>query len=358
MSLFCDSSCDRFSGMKALVLTGNKKIEIVEKPAPALRYPTDVLLKITRVGICGSDIHYYTQGRIGDQIVDFPYSIGHECSAIVIDVGKQATRFKPGDCVIVDPSVSCGVCDQCQLGHHHTCRKVRFLGCPGQLEGCLCNLLVMPEDCCYSAKGLSADQSALVEPLSIGYYAVQLSGELKGKRIGILGSGPIGLSVLLAAQIAKASSIYVTDRLDYRLEVARQQGATWTGNPDSTDIVADIIRSEPLELDVVFECCGQQTALDQAIQLCKPMGRVVIVGIPEIDRSSFPVHDSRRKGLTFINVRRQNECVNPVIDLINEGKLKPNFMITHRFSLDEAGKSFELLADYSDGIIKAMIDIE
>jgi L-iditol 2-dehydrogenase len=344
--------------MKALVLTGIRKIEIVEKPAPVLRHPTDVLLKITRVGICGSDIHYYTQGRIGDQIVDFPYSIGHECSAIVADVGKQVSHLKPGDRVVVDPSVSCGICDQCQLGHYHTCRKVRFLGCPGQLEGCLCDMLVMPEDCCYSAKELSADQAALVEPLSIGYYAVQLSGELKGRKIGILGSGPIGLSVLLAAQIAEASAIYVTDRLDYRLEAARRQGAVWTGNPDKTDIAADIIRNEPLELDVVFECCGQQTALDQAIKLGKPMGRVVIVGIPETDRSSFAVHDVRRKGLTMINVRRQNECVEPVIDLIGEGRIKPDFMITHRFSMDDAGKSFELLADYSDGIIKAMIDIE
>jgi L-iditol 2-dehydrogenase len=343
--------------MKAMVLTGIRNIEIVEQPAPVLRHPTDVLLRIIRAGICGSDIHYYTQGRIGDQIVHFPYSIGHECSAVVADVGKQSTLFKPGNLVVVDPSVSCGACDQCQVGHFHTCRKVRFLGCPGQLEGCLREFIVMPENCCYSAKGLTADQSALVEPLSIGYYAVQLSGELKGKKIGILGSGPIGLSVLLAARTAGASAIYVTDRLDYRLEAARQQGATWTGNPDRTNIVLDILQREPLELDTVFECCGQQTALNQALEICKPMGRLVIVGIPETDHISFAVHDARRKGLSFVNVRRQNECVEPVIDLIDDGKIKPDFLITHRFSLDQAAKAFELLADYRDGIIKAMVDI-
>ena len=343
--------------MKAMVLTGIRKIDIVERPAPAIQHPADVLLRITKAGICGSDLHYYTQGRIGDQIVRFPFCIGHECSAVVADVGKQVKRFKPGDIVVVDPSISCGICDQCQLGHFHTCRTVRFLGCPGQLEGCLCDLLVLPEDCCYSAKGLTADQAALVEPLSIGHYAVQLSGDVKGKKIGILGSGPIGLSVLLSARAAGASAIYVTDRLDYRLEAARQQGATWTGNPDRADIVFDILRQEPTELDVVFECCGQQTAFDQAVKLCKPMSRVVIVGIPETDQSSFAVHDARRKGLTFVNVRRQNECVDPVIDLINEGRIKPDFMITHRFSLDQAAKAFELLGDYRDGIIKAMVDI-
>ena len=343
--------------MKVVVLTGVRKIELVEMPAPVLQHPTDVLLKIIRVGICGSDLHYYTQGRIGDQIVSFPYSIGHECSAVVADIGKQVTRFKPGDLVVVDPSVSCGVCDQCRLGQYHTCRKVRFLGCPGQMEGCLGEFLVMPEDCCYNAKGLSADQAALVDPLTIGYYAAQLSGDLKGRKIGILGSGPIGLSVLLAAKMAGASAIYVTDLLDYRLDVARQQGAAWTGNPDQTDIIGEILQREPLELDVVFECCGQQIAFEQAMKLCKPMGCIAIVGIPETDQISFAVHDARRKGLTFINVRRQNKCIDPVINLINEDRIKPEFMITHRFNLEQAAMAFELLADYRDGIIKAIVDI-
>jgi threonine dehydrogenase-like Zn-dependent dehydrogenase len=215
----------------------------------------------------------------------------------------------------------------------------------------------MPEDCCYSAEGLTPDQAALVEPLTIGHYAVQLSGSLEGKKIGILGSGPIGLSVILSARAAGASAIYVTDRLDYRLEAARQQGATWTGNPDRTDIVFEIINREPLELDAVFECCGQQSAFNQAMELCKPMGRLVLVGIPETDQISFAVHDARRKGLSFVNVRRQNECVDPAINLIREGRINPDFMITHRFSLDQAAKAFELLADYRDGVIKAVVDM-
>ncbi len=343
--------------MRVLTLAGIRKIEIVERPSPVLQNPTDVLLRVLRAGICGSDLHYYTQGRIGNQVVSFPFCIGHEFSAVVVDVGKQGTRFKPGDLVAVDPSVSCGVCDQCRLGHYHTCRKVRFLGCPGQLEGCLCDFLIMPEDCCYSARGLTADQAALVEPLTISHYAVQLSGGVKNKKIGILGCGPIGLGVLLSARAAGASAIYATDRLDYRLEAARRQSATWTGNPDRTDIVSDIIQREPLELDVVFECCGQQTALNQAVELCKPMGRLVIVGIPETDQSSFAAHDARRKGLTLVNVRRQNECVEPVIDLVQKGEIKPDFMITHKFRLDEAAEAFALLADYRDGVIKALVDV-
>jgi L-iditol 2-dehydrogenase len=343
--------------MKAMVLAGIGEIEIVEQPAPELQHSTDVLLRIIRAGICGSDLHYYTQGRIGDQIVRFPFCVGHECSAAVADVGKQVTRVKRGDLVVVDPSVSCGTCDQCRTGNFHTCRTVRFLGCPDQLEGCLCEFIVMPEDCCHGAEGLTADLAALVEPLTIGHYAVQLSGSLTGKKIGILGCGPIGLSVLLSAQIAGAAAVYMTDRLDYRLETARRQGAAWTGNPDRVDIVREIIGREPLELDAVFECCGQQTALDQAVELCKPMGRLLIVGIPEKDLISFPVHDARRKGLAVVNVRRQNKCIDPVIGLIRQGRINPDFMISHRFSLEHAAEAFELLANYGDGIFKAMVSV-
>ncbi len=344
--------------MKAMVLGGIRKIEIVDKAAPTVQQPTDVLLRIARVGICGSDVHYYTQGRIGDQIVRFPFTIGHECSAIVEAVGKQVTRVRPGDLVAVEPTISCGACDQCRLHQFNTCRKQRFLGCPGQVEGCLSERIVMPEACCFGVGGLTPDQAALVEPLTVGLYATRLAGELSGKRIAILGAGPIGLSVLLAARAAGVAAVYVTDRLDYRLEVARAQGATWIGNPDRTDIVEEIGKREPLQLDMVFECCGRQAAFDQGVELCQPMGRLIFVGIPETDQISFAVHRARRKGLTFINVRRQNECVEPVMDLIHAGRIQPEFMITHRFTLDRVAEAFELLADYRDGILKAVVDME
>ncbi|MEJ2111886.1 MAG: zinc-binding dehydrogenase [Acidobacteriota bacterium] len=130
-----------------------------------------------------------------------------------------------------------------------------------------------------------------------------------------------------------------------------------TGNIERTDIVTDIIRHESQELDVVFECCGRQSAIEQGIKLCKLMGRFIIVGIPATDQTFFASHEARRKGFTFVNVRRQNGCIDPVIERIDEGRIQPDFMITHRFSLEESAGAFELLADYRDGIIKAMIDV-
>ena len=342
--------------MKAMVLAGIRQIEVVEKPAPIIAHSKDVLLRILRVGLCGSDVHYYTQGRIGDQVVSFPFTVGHECSAIVEAVGDQVTRVKPGQLAAVEPGISCYACDQCGLGNFNTCRNMRFLGCPDQMPGCLSDVIVMPESCCHRAEGVTPDQAALVEPLTVGLYSAKLAGDLKGKTVGILGCGPIGLSVLLAVQAADAAAAYMTDRLEYRLEMARQQGATWVGNPDQTDIVAEIIEHEPLGLDAVIECCGQQSAFDQAIMLCKPMSRLVMTGIPEADAVALNIHQARRKGLALINARRQNECNQEVIELIASGRIKPEFMITHRFALDEVGEAFDMLAHYRDGVVKAVVE--
>jgi threonine dehydrogenase-like Zn-dependent dehydrogenase len=175
--------------------------------------------------------------------------------------------------------------------------------------------------------------------------------------IAILGVGPIGLSVLLAAKAEKAQAIYVTDKIDSRLEAARTVGAAWTGNPDSIDVVAEILGAEPVGLDVVFECCGQQEALDQAFSILKPGGHLVMIGTPRQDRVSFDVDEFRRKELSIIYIRRQNHCVQPALDLIKSGQVNVDFMITHHFPLEETKKAFDLVAGYHDGVIKAMISL-
>ena len=146
----------------------------------------------------------------------------------------------------------------------------------------------------------------------------------------------------------------MTDKINSRLEVAAAHGAHWTGNPLEEDVVGEIAEREPELLDVVFECCGQQEALDQAVDLLKPGGKLMIIGIPAEDRISFSVDETRRKELTIQNVRRQNNCVQTAIDFISEGH-DVNFMITHRFSLEETGAAFELVGDYRDGVVKALI---
>lgn len=340
-----------------MMLTGLRRMEMRTLPNPQIRDAHDVLLKLSYVGVCGSDVHYYLRGNIGSQVVQYPFTVGHECSATVQAVGKSVTRVQPGDRIAVEPAMACGMCDQCLCGRPHTCRRLRFLGCPGQAEGCLAEYMVMPEACCIPVPPeLSLEQAAFVEPLAIGLYAAKLAGPLQHARIGILGAGPIGLSVLLTARQLGAQHAYVTDKLAPRLAAAARSGATWTGNLDELDPVKAIAIAEPLLLDTVFECCGQQSAVDQAMALLKPGGKLMLVGIPETNRVSFSIDLARRKELCIQNVRRQCHCVEPAIALLANRHIDADNLITHRFDFDQTMEAFELVADYRDGVIKAMIN--
>ena len=346
--------------MKSMLLTGIREMEMRVTPDPVITRDDDVLIRMKTIGVCGSDVHYYTTGRIGSQVVTYPFAVGHETAGVVEKTGSGVTRVKPGDKIALDPAISCGECDQCLAGREHTCRNLTFLGCPGQAEGSLSEFIVMPEKCCYPIPDLmTLDQATLSEPLSVGIYAIRLSGlPGTGTDIGILGCGPIGMSVLLASQVMGAEKFYVTDRLDYRLEKARKAGATWTGNPDKEDIVKSITEMEPRSLDIVFECCGQQEAMDQAIALLKPGGKIVLVGIPEFDSWSFPADQIRRKEINIQNVRRQNDCVQPALDMIAEGKVDVDQLVTHHYPFGQTKEAFDLVDQYADGVLKAMITFE
>jgi L-iditol 2-dehydrogenase len=332
-------------------------MEMFDVPQPAIESPHDVLIRLSRVGICGSDVHYFVEGAIGTQVVEFPFAVGHEGSGIVEQVGSAVTRLAPGDRIAFDPAVACGVCDQCLAGRPHTCRAGKFLGCPGQLEGCLADYTVLPEECCFRIPDdMSMDEAALVEPLSIGIYAVSLSIPMAGAKVGILGCGPIGLSVLVPAKVQGAERIYMTDKIDDRLAVARHVGADWTGNPDTEDVVAEIARQEPALLDVVFECTGDPAAIDQALYLLRPGGKLMLIGIPgAANRVSFDINMLRRKEICVQNVRRQNGCVQAAIDLIASRKIDFSSIITHHFPFTQTQEGFEMVAGYRDGVVKAMI---
>lgn len=343
--------------MKTLVLTGIREIEMIDKPIPVLQNATDVLIRIKTVGVCGSDIHYFSAGKIGTQVVQFPFAVGHECSGVVVETGSSVTRVKPGDLVAVDPSVHCGTCDQCLAGRPHTCRKNMFLGCPGQLDGCLCEYIVMPEFCCFEVtKSLNPIQAALVEPLTIGTYSVELANtSFQGKTIGIFGAGPIGLSILMVLKSQANCTIFSFEPLDYRRRKASELGANYTFNPIETDALEATSEVEPLLLDLVFDCSGEQKAIDDATKVLKPGGKLVLTGIPPEGRYTFDMDMMRRKEITIVNVRRQNHCVEKSIDLIKNG-LPVEQMVTHHFKPEATQQAFEMVANYQDGVIKAMID--
>ncbi len=345
--------------MKAMVLTGIEKMEMQDRPMPEITKDTDVLIKMKVVGVCGSDVHYYSQGKIGSQVVQYPFPVGHEGAGQVIEVGAKVTKVKPGDRIAIEPAMPCGECDQCKADRPHTCRKLRFLGCPDQADGCLSEYIVMPENSCFLISDhMTYTEAAISEPLAIGVYAVNQSIPMKGATIGILGFGPIGMSVILPAIAKGAEKIYVTDLIDERLAIAKACGATWIGNSVKENVVEQIKKEEPLLLDVVFECCGKQEAMDQAVEMLKPGGKLMIIGIPAFDHWSFSVDLLRRKEICIQSIRRQNHSVEEALELMDNKVISVDRMPTHRFSFDKTKEAFDLVTGYKDGVMKAMIDFD
>lgn len=344
--------------MRTAFFTSIGRVEIGESKAPCLQRPQDLLVRIDRVGVCGSDVHYFTEGRIGEKQLQYPATLGHECAGTVVEVGREVVGLRSGDRVAIDPAISCGQCDQCRRGRLHTCRKLRFLGGPGEAPGAAADYHVLPAENCFRVpEGMSLETATLLEPLSIGLHAVRLGRPAPGARVAILGSGPIGLSVLLCLKATVEATVgYVTDLRANRLAVAERCGADWTGNPHPTDVVADLAAREPAGLDVVFECSGDPACMGQAMQLLTPGGTLVLVGIPS-GAVQYDPSAARRKELSIQYVRRQNGCVAPVLDLVAGGKIDPAPLLTHRFPFAEIQRAFDLVAGYEDNVIKAMLDL-
>ena len=345
--------------MKKVVLTGIREMELVNSLEPQLIKQDEVKIKIASIGVCGSDIHYYAEGKIGTQVVSYPFPVGHECSGTVVEIGNAVDNIKIGDLVVIDPAVHCGHCDQCLSGRPHTCRNNMFLGCPGQLDGCLSEYIVMPAFVCYPVTGqLNPVQAALIEPLSIGVYSVkQAQIDKKTVSVAIFGAGPIGISILMKLIADGITNIGIIEPLNYRLAKALEVGALYLINPQTED-VSEVVRKHEKDLvDVVFEASGQQDAVDNAVKILKPGGRLILVGIPPQARYVFDMDLMRRKELTVINIRRQNHCVDEAIELVVNRKIEIEKMVTHNFSIEDTPLAFEIVEGYKDGAIKAMINL-
>lgn len=332
-----------------------RKIEVAQVDEPILENPGDVKVRIDRVGICGSDVHYYLHGRIANRVLRYPATLGHECAGTIVEAGPEA-NLEPGTRVAIDPALTCGQCDQCRAGRSNTCREIQFLGTPDEAPGAVADFRVLPaRNCLPIPESLSLDDAALIEPLSVGLHSVRL-GDLKdGERIGVLGCGPIGLSVLLCAKTqADAITAYATDLLPNRLAVARTCGADWTGSAKEP-VVEKILEQEPFGLDCVFECSGDPDCIDQAMRILTPGGRLIMVGIPAEPELTFNVHQMRTSELTFRNVRRQEACMKPVLRMMGEGRINATPLVTHHFPLERIEPAFEMVAAYEDGVVKAML---
>ncbi len=344
--------------MRAAYLVAKRKFEIRNISEPRIKDPTDVLLKLRCSGVCGSDIHNYAEGRTGSLEVTFPMILGHECSAVVEEVGKGVTKVKPGDRVAVEPAVTCGKCEECLTGRQNICKNVQFLSVPGELEGCLKEHMVMPETNVIPIPDqLTFEDAAVLEPLSVCAYAVKLAEIKPGDHIAVLGSGPIGLLTLEVANTSGASLSFATDIVKERVEMASRLGATYSFNPNQTDVVEEILElTHGRGVDLAFECAGEQDAVTQGLEVLRPGGRLVLLGIPgAATQYAFNTDVMRRKELTAVYVRRQVHYVERGLRLVEAGRIDVRTIVTHGFPLERTNEAYELVSTYKDGVVKAMV---
>jgi L-iditol 2-dehydrogenase len=310
--------------MKAARLFSIGDLRLVEEPIPNPR-PDEALIRVTTVGLCGSDLHWFHEAGIGDSRLNKPLVLGHEFAGVT----------ETGQRVAVDPAISCGVCDPCREGNPNLCTSLRFAG-HAEEDGALREWMTWPKQCLHSIPNTISDsEGCLLEPLGIALHAVDLGKVRTGMRVGVFGCGPIGLLIIQAARVAGASEVIVTEPLRHRLEAAQKFGArSWT--PDE-------------EVDVAFECAGENEAVEDALKAVKNGGRVVLVGIPKGDRTIFTASIARRKGLTLLLVRRMKFTYPRSIKLVESRQVNVHALITHNFPLENIGEAFAT-AQRRDGL--------
>lgn len=341
-------------------LYGIRDLRVERAPVP-VPGPGEVLLKIASVGTCGSDVHYYLEGGIGDAIVKEPITMGHEFSAWIAGFGPGVEgehELQLGQLVAVEPAIHCGVCEFCQHGHPNICPNVRFCGTP-PIDGVFAEYAVMPAENCFPLpEGFSADAGALLEPLGVAIHTVDLAHLKVGQTVAVLGAGVIGLMTAAVAKAAGAGAIYMTEPLAHRRQFALAYAADTVFDPKSEDVVAAIMRATGERgVDVAFEAAGAAETPDQAARVVCPGGKVVVVGIPSDDTMTMNASVIRRKGLTIKVVRRMKHTYPRAIRMVQRGLVDIAPLATHRFPLEGIAEAFQLVAGYEDGVLRAMIEV-
>lgn len=318
--------------MRVLRLHASGDLRLHDEPVPQPA-AGEALLRVTAVGLCGSDLHWFSESGIGDARLERPLVLGHEFAAVSVENGRR---------VAVDPAIPCRECEFCLQGHPNLCPQVRFAG-HGQVDGALRELLSWPAALLHPLpETLSDADGAMLEPLGVALHAVDLGHLRPGMRLGVFGCGPIGLMIVQLARLSGAVQIIATDPLPHRLEAAGSCGATHLIQARDGAEADQVWQTAARRgVDVAFEVAGENAAVETAVSAIKPGGQVVLVGIPADDRTSFSAAAARRKGLTLRLCRRMKHTYERAIALVEQGQVDVRSLVTHRFSLDQAQQAFE-----------------
>jgi len=344
--------------MKAAQLVAPARIELAELPEPPAPGPDEVLVRMSAVGICGSDMHWYNEGRIGDHPAVYPMILGHEPAGVVVEAGAAGHSaghgLRSGDRVTIEPTVSCGHCEYCLVGQHNNCPQSYFMGSP-EVQGLLREYAVAPAKNVMRVPDTLTDaQAALIEPTAVIMHMLQLAPFRVGWTAAIVGAGPIGMLSAAVLKQSGASAVYATDCRPYRVEMARQMGA---------DQAVPVGQFQQCVMDgtggrgahFVIDAAGGADAVNLAMAVAAPGATVVVIAIPTelINPISLPLALS--KELHIIALKRSNHNTEAAIGILASGRI-PAALVTHRFPLEKAPEAFRAVAAYAGGVGKVLIE--
>jgi L-iditol 2-dehydrogenase len=348
--------------MKAARLHGPLDMRVEEISEPESPQKGEVLLKIKAVGICGSDLHMYQDGRIGDTIFATPLVIGHEFMGEVIALGEAPIggdhqSLQIGQRVAVDPSCPCYQCEMCETGHPNLCPNHSFYGVyptNGAMQSCM---VVQARNCFPLPDNLSNAAGTLLETLGVAIHTLDLAKLKVANSVAVIGCGPVGMLILKLAQIYGAMPVYAFDKLAWRVEKAREWGAI-AYNVNEVDPVATIMKeTNGRGVDLVVEAAWANESVQVAADIARIGGKIVLVGIPGDDRLTMQHSTPRRKGLTMLAVRRMKHTYPRAIKLATSGLLNLDDLVSHNFSLDETPMAFAKNNNYEEGVNKIILNL-
>ncbi|PIK47400.1 hypothetical protein BSL78_15734 [Apostichopus japonicus] len=335
-----------------------KKDELVLEDTPTPQPgKNEVQLQMQAVGICGSDVHYWTHGEIGDFIVRKPMILGHESSGIVSAIGEGVTHLKVGDRVAIEPGVPCRMCSFCKDGRYNLCPEMSFCATP-PIDGSLRRFYCHAADFCYKLPDhVTLEEGALLEPLSVGVHACKRAGVTLGSNVLVCGAGPIGLVCLLTAKAMGAAVVGITDIAENRLEVAKKIGADFTFKVDTKDcreMAKKIQSSLGQQPDVTIECSGAPASVQTGIFSTKSGGVLVLVGLGPSE-ITIPIVDASVREVDIRGIFRYANCYPTALAMVASGKVDAKPLITHHFPLKKTLEAFETAKTGAGGAIKVMI---
>lgn len=343
--------------MKTAVMTALKTVELQEWAIPVPK-DNEVLVKIEYVGICGSDLHYFEAGRIGDFVVNGPLVLGHEAAGTVVEAGANVKHLKVGDRVALEPGKTCGQCEFCKSGKYNLCKDVIFFATP-PVDGVFQEYVAHEAALCFKLPdNVSTEEGALIEPLAVGMHAASQGDAKLGQTAVVTGAGCIGLVTLLALKARGVSKVIVVDIMEKRLEKAKELGADGVINGKEEDTVARIMElTGGRGFDLGIETAGSQITASQLIKGANKGATIVFVGYSASGEMTLPIGMALDKELNFKTVFRYRNIYPTAINAVATGKINIKGIVTDYFELDEIQNALMTCVENKADIVKGVVKV-